>query len=128
MTPTSTPGSRARETAAFFEQSLAAHFRAEETALFPALRAHLPRDAPEQRLLEELVADHRHLEALRDALVSARSDDDRERVLATLAAVLERHVRREERDLFVRLAELTRDEDERTRIGLAIRTCLGREV
>jgi hemerythrin superfamily protein len=124
-TPASTPAHRARETLGFFVASLVPHFAAEETALFPGVRRHLARDAPEQALLDGLIADHRRLETLRDRLAAAEADGARERLLAEFGELLEQHVRREERELFVRFPELTHDEEERAAIGAAIRVCLG---
>jgi hemerythrin superfamily protein len=123
-TPASTPASRACETLAFFASSLVPHFAAEETALFPGVRRHLARNAPEQALLDALIADHRRMETLRDRLAAA-ADGAREGLLAELGDLLEQHVRREERELFVRFPELTHDEEERAAIGAAIRVCLG---
>src|SRR5215470_3324844 len=63
MTPAGTPQSRAADTLAFFEQHLVAHFRAEEEALFPYLRARFA-EARRDALIEQLVEDHRRLETL----------------------------------------------------------------
>ena len=71
MTPASTPQSRAADTLAFFTDHLVGHFRAEEDALFPFLRPRLA-DQPERlALLDALIADHRELEARRDAVAAA---------------------------------------------------------
>src|SRR6266852_3993835 len=70
MTPASTPERRRARLLAFYDTYLVSHFRAEEEALFPALRT-------------------------RRALVASLCDDHRR-----FAELLEAHVRREERELF----------------------------
>jgi hypothetical protein len=124
-TPASTASSRADETVEFFERRLAPHFRAEEGALFPALRVRLGPGAPVAALLDDLVADHRRFERLRDRIEVARDDEERERLLAEFAGVLEQHVRREERELFSIFPDLIDDEVEALRVGEAILATLG---
>jgi len=106
VTPPSTPSSRAAEVLDFFVVHLDGHFRAEEEVLFPALAAHVAPDAPTARLLRTLRDEHRAMAQLRDAIAAAlhADEDARDTLLAVplreLADVLERHVRREERELF----------------------------
>jgi len=126
VTPPSTPRERAAAVLDFFRAHLDGHFAAEEDVLFPAIVAHLAPDAPERALLEALIADHRTMEAQRDAIACAldgcrqhdgdtddggdRDDDTRLAApLQALADTLERHVRREERELFARFTELAGD-------------------
>jgi hypothetical protein len=123
VTPASTPESRARETVAFHDANLVHHFAAEETALFPALRGHLPAPAPERALLDGLEAEHRHLTALRDRIAATAGADALGPLLAEFADVLERHVRTEERQLFARLPDLL-PADVAARLGPAIRAAL----
>jgi hemerythrin-like domain-containing protein len=99
-TPASTPDSRAAETVAFFREHLVPHFAIEEEVLFPALRAAYAPGTAEHTLIVELIAEHRTLEALRATLEQARSSERLPAALAAFAALLERHIRREERDLF----------------------------
>jgi hypothetical protein len=111
VTPPSTPASRAAEVLDFFAAHLDGHFRAEEKELFPCIAAGVRAAADEStsELLGELVAEHRRME-LRDAIAAALAravdeppgDDALDQPLREFATVLERHVRREERDLFVR--------------------------
>ncbi len=122
MTPASTPASRCDETLAFFTRHLVPHFAAEEQLLFPFLRTHLP---PASALLDDLIADHRRFEALRDAVAAAADDDARGPALAAFADLLETHVRREERELFEAFPDGL-PADETQRLGDAIRTTLGR--
>jgi len=124
MTPASTPRSRADDTLAFFAEHLAAHFRAEEEALFPFLRPRLA-DQPERlALLDGLVADHRELEARRDAVATAEGDA-LVPALTALADLLETHVRREERELFEHFPDGVPAADAQA-LGDAIRRLLGR--
>jgi iron-sulfur cluster repair protein YtfE (RIC family) len=113
MTPPSTPASRAAEALEFFTAHLAGHFRAEEDVLFPAIAAHVSPHEPTAALLRDLVADHRELESLRDAVANARSASEGEGVLTialrNFADALERHVRREERELFAEFSTLVTD-------------------
>ena len=108
VTPASTPTSRARDTLDFFTAHLDGHFRAEEEVLFPAIAASPAADDACRVLVAELIADHRALEAQRDAIaraVAAGADLEDgaglEAALDAFAATLERHVRREERELFI---------------------------
>jgi hypothetical protein len=55
----------------------------------------------------------------------ARDDEERERLLAEFAGALERHVRREERELFSIFPDLIDDEVEALRVGEAILATLG---
>jgi hypothetical protein len=124
MTPASTPRSRADDTLAFFAEHLAAHFRAEEEALFHFLRPRLA-DQPERlALLDSLVADHRELEARRDAVATAAADA-LVPALAAFADLLETHVRREERELFEHFPDGVPRADAHA-LGDAIRRLLGR--
>lgn len=122
VTPPSTPRERAVAVLDFFRAHLDGHFAAEEDVLFPAIVAHLAPDAPERALLAALIADHRAMEAQRDAIARAldacsrHGDPDAggdgtrlDAPLQALADTLERHVRREERELFARFTELAGD-------------------
>lgn len=101
VTPPSTPASRARDTLDFFAAHLDGHFRAEEEVLFPAIGASPAADDACRTLVAELIADHRTMEAQRDAIVRAvAAGAGLEEALDAFAGTLERHVRREERELF----------------------------
>lgn len=121
MTPASTPRSRADDTLAFFARHLEPHFRAEEEVLFPVLRA----DPAAAALCDRLVAEHRRLEALRDAVAAARDDEAAlGPALATFADLLESHVRLEERELFEGFPG-TVGREAAEQLGSAIRAALG---
>lgn len=75
----------------FFRDDLAPHFRAEEEVLFPLMVPLLGDDAG---LVDELLAEHRELAALTEAL------DGSPEKLTAYATLLDRHIRSEERRLF----------------------------
>jgi hemerythrin superfamily protein len=110
-TPASTPRARAEETLGFFARELVAHFHAEETVLFPFLRARPDLDPALRACCDGLVAEHRRLEALRDAVAGAVDDPDAcDAALRAFADLLEAHVRVEERVLFNGLPPLPDEE------------------
>lgn len=98
MTPPSTPGSRRYEMLEAWDHELRLHFSIEEEDLFPAIRAAAP-DPATQMLLDRLLAEHRRLADLRDA-VAAASEGALDDALRAFADLLESHVRSEERELF----------------------------
>jgi iron-sulfur cluster repair protein YtfE (RIC family) len=110
MTPPSTPASRAAEVASFFTAHLDGHFRAEEDVLFPAVAASVGNADPAAALVRQLVDEHRQLEGLRDAIAAAASRScgktGLDEALRAFADLLELHVRREERELFVRFEDV----------------------
>lgn len=99
LTPASTPASRAAETIAFHDAELRPHFLDEEELLFPLVATACAGDAVVQELIATLRADHVRLGVLRDTIEAANSADV-EPLLDEFAALLEPHVRREERELF----------------------------
>ena len=86
---------KAAEAAQFFATDLAPHFKAEEEALFPAMRDF--RGASD--LLSELQSEHRELERLAGRLAGADAAELPE-TLGKFADLLEAHIRKEERELF----------------------------
>lgn len=107
VTPPSTADGRARDTLDFFAAHLDGHFRAEEEVLFPALVASPAADDAWRALVAELIREHRTMEEQRDVIAAAlASGRGLAEALEAFAATLERHVRREERELFVAFAEL----------------------
>jgi len=105
------PELRARHVSAFFEYRLINHMRLEEELLYPACRAVL---GVEASLIDVLLSDHRELRA-KAAAIKAGSYDG----VDSFCDLLERHIRTEERQLFV-LAE--------TRMKPAKMTELGRQI
>lgn len=90
-----TPADRARETAGFFREHLAPHFQAEEEAIFPVLEPYLK---PGERVVAELREEHAALRTLVEALEQGAGD--LAGTLRVFGELLERHIRKEERDLF----------------------------
>jgi len=86
---------KAAQAAQFFETDMAAHFKAEEKTLFPAMRSLTGTSA----LLDELVSEHRKLEAIAARLDGAEIANLVD-VLGEFADLLESHIRKEERELF----------------------------
>lgn len=85
---------RASEFLSFFATELSSHFEAEEKILFPAMSVHVP---DSEQLVAELVRDH---ETLRSATAELKSTRRLGKVIFDLGDLLERHIRREERELF----------------------------
>jgi hemerythrin-like domain-containing protein len=100
--------------AAFLQNDLAPHFQAEELHLVPLLRQF---DVVEPLAIEQLLEDHRQLTRL--ARAATASDLD------AFADLLERHIRREEREIFPAYQERV-GADDRERAGAAIKATLGR--
>lgn len=85
---------RAKEFEQFFSRNLTPHFQAEEEILFPFMRSRIPESEP---LIEDLLKDHA---ALREATARLGRADSLGKLLFELGDLLERHIRREERELF----------------------------
>lgn len=115
-----TPADRARETVAFFREHLAPHFRAEEEEIFPVLEPHL---SPGERVVAELREEHARLRALVGDL--ERGMGDLAGTLRVFGELLERHIRKEERDLFALFEARVPPADIR-RAGDAAAAILGR--
>ena len=85
---------RAVELREFFDKQLIPHFRAEEEVLFPLMRAAVPDSAP---LIDELLGQH---EQLRQVVPHLEAGSGLAKLIFDLGDLLERHVRKEERELF----------------------------
>ena len=84
-----------------FDLELKNHFEVEEKILFPAIRSSLG----ETVIVDELIAEHRQIESLVARLPET---------LAEFSALLQAHIRREERDLFETIQQrMTPEELER---------------
>jgi hemerythrin-like domain-containing protein len=110
---------RVSDVQAFFRSDLTDHFRAEEDILFPAITS----SAEWARLVSELVADHRLLGRLVEQIVSA-SDAERRQLLLQFADRMEKHIRREENELFP-LYERLADEVLKQAVGEKLRNLVG---
>ena len=85
---------RAVEVREFFANHLVGHFRAEEEALFPKLRELVPESAA---MVDQLVREHRQI---RDAVAQLGTNAGLSRLVFDFGDLLERHIRKEERELF----------------------------
>ncbi len=85
---------RAGEFEQFFSRNLRPHFQAEEEILFPFMRSRIAESEP---LIQDLLKDHA---VLRQDVARLDREDGLGRLLFELGDLLERHIRREERELF----------------------------
>jgi hemerythrin-like domain-containing protein len=116
--PADNPQEQAEDAVRFFRDNLVAHFRAEEEALFPAIRTCVPHAVT---MLNILSAEHSEMRVRVGNLAHPLPDDEvsLKTKLKALGDLLERHIRREERELFP-LYEANIPEAEATRIGVEI--------
>ena len=108
---------RVKEYKDFFAQNLVPHFQAEEEILFPLIRA---RAAGSHSLIDELLKDHEQLRKWEGCL---EEDKGPAKVLFDLGDLLERHIRREEREFFPIFENLAAQVDAE-RIGKEIKEIL----
>ena len=94
--PLGAPGlrERANEVISFYDANLIAHFLVEEEVLFPRLRSSAPRC---ESLIAELIDQHRAIGRLVEQL---RTASGLAKAVFDLGDLLERHIRKEERELF----------------------------
>ena len=85
---------RAQEFLSLYSRELDSHFRAEEEILFPQMRMRVPDSC---QLIDQLVRDH---ETIRRAVPQLEGETGLGRLIFDLGDLLERHIRREERELF----------------------------
>ena len=85
---------RAEEVRNFVSKNLACHFQAEEEILFPLIRSCVPQS---HSLVEDLLAGH---EEIRKGALRLEGNTDLSKILFDLGDLLERHIRKEERELF----------------------------
>lgn len=115
---------KAAQAAQFFATDLAAHFKAEEEALFPAMRDF----TGASELLSELLSEHRELERLAAQLGGSEvAELVASRLMAALsefADLLEAHIRKEERELFP-LYESQVEAELAAEVGRAVKNVVG---
>ena len=117
--PMGAPGlrERAEDVLAFYESNLVAHFRAEEEVLFPLLRSVSARSAP---MIDDLMREHAQI---RQAMVQLKAGAGLAKLIFDIGDLLERHIRREERELFP-LFEQQVQGDQAERIGAELKKSL----
>jgi iron-sulfur cluster repair protein YtfE (RIC family) len=108
---------RVQEFLNFYKSNLARHFKAEEEILFPAMRAAIPASAP---IIDQLVQEH---ELIRQALPQLELKTGLAKSIFDLGDLLERHIRKEERELFP-LFEQQIEDVSAERIGRELKTIL----
>ena len=85
---------RAGEVKEFFSKNLERHFQAEEEVLFPIIRSCASESHP---MVEELIEEHKQI---RKEVARLEEKAGLSKILFDLGDLLERHIRREERELF----------------------------
>ena len=85
---------RAKELLVFYASNLVPHFRAEEEVLFPLLRSVVPGSG---EMIDELVRNHAQIRA---AISQLEAGTGLAKLIFDLGDLLERHIRKEERELF----------------------------
>ena len=81
----------------FYNGELKKHFAEEEEILFPAVKN---KNAVVDKLIAEVISEHRKMESLVNNLETTYRLED---VLDELGKLLETHIRKEERELFVEI-------------------------
>ncbi len=89
----------------FYNSELNRHFANEEEILFPAVKN---KNAELDRKIAEIISEHRKMESLVQDL---EKTDRFENVLDELGHLLEKHIRKEERELFVRIEEVLNENE-----------------
>jgi iron-sulfur cluster repair protein YtfE (RIC family) len=92
----------------FYESELVKHFQDEENILFPAVKN---KNAVVDRLIEEIISEHRKMESLVRELEKTKHLED---VLDVFGQLLEKHIRKEERKLFVEIEKVLTDDELKT--------------
>jgi len=85
---------RTNEVGDFVSKKLEPHFKAEEEVLFPLMRSCIPEG---DSLIENLSEEHRQIRGMAESLEDGATLS---KALFDLGDLLERHIRREERELF----------------------------
>jgi iron-sulfur cluster repair protein YtfE (RIC family) len=109
---------RAQEFLDFYRANLVAHFKAEEEVLFPLMRQQVLGCGV---MIDQLVRDH---EQLRRSVRQLEAGTGLAKLIFDLGDLLERHIRKEERELFP-LFEAHVDEAQAEAMGLKIKEQLG---
>jgi iron-sulfur cluster repair protein YtfE (RIC family) len=112
---------RADEVLAFYRNNLIAHFRAEEEVLFPRLRSMAPQCAG---LIDALAAEH---ELIRRLVEEIKAGSGLAKLVFDLGDLLERHIRKEERELFPLFEEQV-DAAQQESIGVELQKSLAADA
>lgn len=89
----------------FYKSELVKHFKDEEEILFPSV---LGKNEKVDSLVQEVISEHRKLESLVNEL---EKTNQLENVMDELGQLLEKHIRKEERVLFVEIENILSDDE-----------------
>ena len=92
-------------TISFYNNELKKHFEDEEKILFPFVKN---KNEDVDKLIVEIIFEHRKMESL---IIELETADQLENVLDELGWLLEKHIRKEERELFVEIEKLLSEEE-----------------
>ena len=87
-------------TLSFYKTELVKHFQDEEEILFPAVKN---KNVEVDKLIAEIISEHRKMESLVSELEKTKHLED---VLDEFGQLLEKHIRKEERELFVEIEKV----------------------
>ena len=104
----------------FYRTELVKHFEDEEKILFPSV---IKRDDEVDKLIEEVISEHRKMESLVKDLMRKSDVTD---LLDELGRLLEKHIRKEERKLFPKIEEILSEGELKT-IGKKLISSRGSE-
>ena len=104
----------------FYRTELVKHFEDEEKILFPSV---IKRDDEVDKLIEEVISEHRKMESLVKDLMRKSDVED---MLDELGRLLENHIRKEERKLFPKIEEILSEGELKT-IGKKLISSRGSE-
>jgi len=89
----------------FYYDELVKHFEDEEKILFPVVNG---KDDEIDNLIEEIITEHKKIKQLVSQL---ESDEDVKNTLNELGNILESHIRKEERDLFMKIQAILTEQE-----------------
>jgi len=89
----------------FYYDELVKHFEDEENILFPAVNG---KDDEIDNLIEEIITEHKKIKQLVNQL---EVNEDVENTLDKLGNILESHIRKEERDLFMKIQAILTEQE-----------------
>jgi iron-sulfur cluster repair protein YtfE (RIC family) len=92
-------------TISFYKADLKKHFLDEEDILFPVAKN---KNAVIDKLIADVILEHRKMESL---IKDLEKTDQLENVLDELGWLLEKHIRKEERELFMEIEKVLTDEE-----------------
>jgi iron-sulfur cluster repair protein YtfE (RIC family) len=89
----------------FYESELVQHFKDEEEILFPLVKN---KNGDVDKMILELISEHGKMESL---IREVKETDRLEDLLDELGQLLEKHIRKEERELFVEIENILSDDE-----------------